>query len=79
MEIQKLSCNEYAKKLNSKFAFESFMDDMLRVEHFQAIVLFNFMKKQAELDSVYLVDSDTWDYEEYFDALYSLKESVEKN
>ena len=76
METKKITCAEYAKELNSRFFFEILMEEMLNAEHFEAYPLFKHMKRQAEIDSVLLLDEEEWDYEQYFDALYSVKESA---
>ena len=74
MDLKKITCEEYSQKLNERLFFDILMEEMIYDEHFDAIVLFNHMKRQAELDSINLIDDDTWDYEQYFDELYSLKE-----
>ena len=78
MDIKNISCEEYSNQLNNRFFFDIFMEEMISSEHFEAIVLFNHMKKQAELENIYLIDEDTWDYEQYFDGIYSAKESLIK-
>ena len=69
-------CQDFADTLNARNFFDKSLELMLESKSFNEETLWMEMKKEAKNQNIYLSDANDWDYEFYFDGIFSKFESL---